>query len=139
MPATCTTNSSLFSGQAFYQFSGTGEKMVGTPTTRFGRMFFATHIPGSDLCTLGNSRLYGLSVSSCEGGLFDDTSDSYNVVSNLYTEVSGLISEPVFANGQLYALNIGAGGLDATSVIDNFNVTPDNFVSHVYMTFRHVF
>jgi hypothetical protein len=137
--ATCTTNSSLFSGSTFYQFSGVGEKMVGSPTTRFGRMFFATHIPGSDLCTLGNSRLYGLSVSTCEGGLFDDTTDSYSVVSNLYTELPGLISEPVFANGQMYALNIDAGGLDANSVIDNFNVTPNNFVSHVYMTFRHVF
>jgi Tfp pilus tip-associated adhesin PilY1 len=139
VPASCTTNSSLFSGSTFYQFSGTGEKIVGAPTTRFGRMFFATHIPGSDLCTLGSSRLYGLNVDNCEGGLFDDTADSYNVVNNLYTEVTGLISEPVFANGQLYALNIDSGGLDANSVIDDFSVTPDNFVSHVYMSFRHVF
>jgi Tfp pilus tip-associated adhesin PilY1 len=139
VPAACATNSSLFSGSSFYQFSGVGEKMVGAPTTRFGRMFFATHIPGSDLCTLGSSRLYGLAVETCEGGLFDDTSDSYTVVNNLYTEVTGLISEPVFANGQLYALNIDSGGMDANSIIDNFNVTPDNFVSHIYMTFRHVF
>jgi hypothetical protein len=102
-------------------------------------MFFATHIPAADLCTLGSSRLYGLDVESCDGGLFDDAADSYNVVNNLYTEVSGLISEPVFANGQLYALNIDGGGLDANSVIDNFNVTPDNFVGEVYMSYRHVF
>ena len=137
--AACTTNSTLFSGGNFYQFSGTGEKLVGTPSTLYGRMFFATHIPASDLCTLGNSRLYGLDVESCDGGLFDDAADSYSVVSNLYTEVSGLISEPVFANGQLYALNIDGGGLDANSVIDNFNVTPDNFVGEVYMSYRHVF
>jgi len=137
--AGCTTNSTLFSGQTFYQFSGTGEKMVGSPTTVFGRMFFATHIPASDLCTLGNSRLYGMNVESCDGGLFDDTSDSYTVVNNLYTEVTGLISEPVFANGQMYALNIDSGGFDADSVIDNFNVTPDNYVGEIYMSYRHVF
>ena len=139
-PAGCTTvTNSLFSGTNFYQFSGTNEKLVGSPTTSFGRMFFATHIPASDLCTLGTSRLYGLDVESCAGGLFDDTTDSYNVVNNLYTEVTGLISEPVFANGQMYALNIDSGGLDADSVIDNFNVTPDNYVGEIYMSYRHVF
>jgi hypothetical protein len=114
-------------------------KLVGKPQVRFGRMFFATHIPGSDVCVLGNSRLYGMNVETCAGGLFDDTTDSYTVQSNLYTEVSGLISEPVFANGQMYALNIDSGGLDSASPIDDFSVTPNNYFDFVYISHRHIF
>ncbi len=140
--APCTSQSALFDSSGYYGLGGggaIGEKLVGKPQVRFGRMFFATHIPGADVCVLGNSRLYGMNVETCSGGLFDDTSDNYTVQSNLYTEVSGLISEPAFANGQLYALNIGAGGLDANSPIDDFSVTPSNYFDFVYIGHRHIF
>lgn len=140
--APCTTASSLFDSSGYYALGGggaIGEKLVGKPQVRFGRMFFATHIPGSDVCVLGNSRLYGMNVETCSGGLFDDTTDSYTVTSNLYTEVSGLVSEPVFSNGQLYALNIGAAGLNANSPIDDFSVTPSNYFDFVYIAHRHIF
>ena len=140
--APCASSSSLFDNTGFYalgQGGAIGEKLVGKPTVRFGRMFFATHIPGSDVCVLGNSRLYGMNVETCAGGLFDDTTDSYSVTSDLYTEVPGLISEPVFANGQLYALNIDAGGLDSASPIDDFSVTPNNYFDYVYIAHRHIF
>lgn len=140
-PSSCTTaTGSLFDASGFYRFTGgTGEKTVGSVIVRFGRAFFATHIPASNLCSMGTSRLYGINVETCAGGLFDDTGDTHNVSSNLYTETPGMISEPTFANGQVYALSIDEDGLDADSVIDDFNVTPDNFTEHVYMNFRHVF
>lgn len=140
--APCATSSALFDSSGYYglgQGGAIGEKLVGRPLVQHGRMFFATHIPGSDACVLGTSRLYGMDVETCAGGLFDDTTDSYTVTSNLYTEVNGLISEPVFANGQLYALNIDSGGLDSGSPIDDLSVTPTNFVEYVYVGHRHVF
>ncbi len=140
--APCASSSSLFDSTGYYGLGGggaVGEKLVGKPQVRFGRMFFATHIPGSDVCVLGNSRMYGMNIETCSGGLFDDTTDNYTVTSNLYTEVSGLISEPVFANGQMYALNIDSGGLDANSPIDDFSVTPDNYFDFVYISHRHIF
>ena len=140
--APCATASALFDSTGYYGLGvggAIGEKLVGKPQVRFGRMFFATHIPGSDACVLGSSRLYGMNVETCSGGLFDDTTDSYSVQSNMYTEVSGLISEPVFANGQLYALNIDAGGLDSDSPIDDFAVTPSNYFEFVYIAHRHIF
>lgn len=141
-PSPCAASSSLFDSTGFYQFGSggaIGEKISGAATVRAGRMFFATHIPGSDPCVLGSSRLYGLDVQSCAGGLFDDQTDSYSVTSNLYTEVPGLLSEPVFANGQLYALQIDGGPIDGNSPIDDFSVTPDNFTEFVYVSHRHVF
>lgn len=135
-----STSGGLFDNQGFYRYAGgTGEKTVGAVIVRFGRAFFATHIPASNLCSMGDSRLYGINVETCGGGLFDDTGDTHSVASNLYTETPGLISEPTFANGQVYALNVDEDGIDADSVIDDFNVTPDNFSEHVYMSFRHVF
>jgi Tfp pilus tip-associated adhesin PilY1 len=139
--APCATSSALFDSTGFYQLGqggAVGEKIVGKPQVRSGRMFFATHIPGTDPCTLGVSRLYGMDVENCAGGLFDDTSDSYTVTSNLYTEVPGLISEPSFANGRLYALQVDGGGIDANSAI-NVAVTPSNYTDYVYVSHRHVF
>ncbi len=139
--APCASSSALFDSTGFYALGSggaIGEKIVGRPQVRNGRMFFATHIPGSDPCTLGVSRLYGMDVETCAGGLFDDSSDSYTVTSNLYTEVPGLISEPVFANGRLYALQVDGGGIDSNSPI-NVAVTPSNFTDYVYVSYRHVF
>ena len=139
--APCAAASALFDSTGFFQLGGggaIGEKLVGKPQVRSGRMFFATHIPGSDPCTLGVSRLYGLSVETCGGGLFDDTSDSYTVTSNLYTEVPGLISEPAFANGRLYSLQIDGNPITGGSPIA-VAVTPSNFTEHIYVSHRHVF
>lgn len=140
-PAPCTTSSALYDSTGFYQLGqggAVGEKLVGMPQVRSGRMFFATHIPGSDPCTLGVSRLYGMDVEQCAGGLFDDTSDSYTVTSNLYTEVPGLISEPSFANGRLYALQVDGTGIDSNSPI-SIAVTPSNYTDFIYVGHRHVF
>jgi Tfp pilus tip-associated adhesin PilY1 len=136
--APCATSSTLFNSSGFMAFTGVGEKLVGAPTVMFGRMFFSTHVPGSNPCVLGNSRLYGLNVETCGGGIFDDPADSYTVTSNLYTEMPGLISQPVFANGQVYALNLD-GSLDANDIIDDFQVTPNNATDFVYSSWRHVF
>ncbi|HCP47872.1 MAG TPA: hypothetical protein DIU15_17670 [Deltaproteobacteria bacterium] len=137
--APCAATASLFNSNGFYRFTGVGEKLVGNPTVVFGRLFFATHIPGSDPCVLGDSRIYGLDVETCGGGIFDVTTDSYTVTDNLYTETSGLISEPVFSNGQMYALNIQGSGINQNSVIDNFQVTPNNVADFVYSSWRHVY
>jgi len=139
--APCASSSPLFDSTGFYQLGqggAVGEKLVGKPQVRSGRMFFATHIPGSDPCTLGNSRLYGMDVEQCAGGLFDDTTDSFTVTSNLYTEVPGLVSEPSFANGRLYALQIDGNGIGPSSAL-SVSVTPDNFTDYVYVSHRHVF
>ncbi|MCO4770340.1 MAG: hypothetical protein KDA24_09950 [Deltaproteobacteria bacterium] len=141
LAAPCAASSALFDSSGFYQLGSggaIGEKIVGKPQVRSGRMFFATHIPGSDPCTLGVSRLYGMQVETCSGGLFDDTSDSYTVTSNLYTEVPGLVSEPTFANGRLYALQIDGNPIDANSPI-SVAVTPSNFTDYIYVSHRHVF
>ncbi|MCP4869326.1 MAG: hypothetical protein GY898_11475 [Proteobacteria bacterium] len=140
--APCADTSTLFNSQGFYEFTGTGEKLVGDPIAAFGRLFFTTHIPGSDPCVLGTSRLYGLNVETCGGGIPDVTSDSYDQDSTgLYTVVDGLISAPVFANGRVYALNLDAGGLDSDSMIDDLQVVPDDFSGGFFMFngFRSVF
>ncbi len=138
--APCADDSALFDSAGFYAFTGgTGEKLVGHPQVVFGRMFFSTHIPGDDPCTNGTSRLYGLNVATCGGGIFDITTDSHDVTSNLYTEVDGLISQPVFANNRLYALNIDGTGVSDANMIDTFQVTPDSFSRFTQSSFRHVF
>tara|TARA_Y100001968_G_scaffold333275_1_gene395113 strand:- start:2825 stop:5818 length:2994 start_codon:yes stop_codon:yes gene_type:complete len=136
--APCASGSALFNSSGFYRFSGIGEKLVGAPTVVFGRMFFATHIPGSDPCLLGNSRLYGLNVETCGGGIFDVTTDSYSVTDNLFTEMDGLISEPVFANGQMYALNVDGGPMNQSDLA-NIQVTPTSIADFVYSSWRHVY
>jgi Tfp pilus tip-associated adhesin PilY1 len=140
--APCASTSTLFNSSGFYEFTGTGEKMVGDPITAFGRLYFTTHSPGSDPCVLGTSRLYGLNVETCGGGIPDVTTDSYSQDSSgLYTEVDGLISAPVFANGRIYALNIDADGLDADSMIDDLQIVPDDFTGGFFMFngFRSVY
>jgi hypothetical protein len=113
---------------------------VGDPIAAFGRLFFTTHTPGTDPCLLGSSRIYGLDVSTCGGGIPDVSTDSYTQDSTqLYTQVDGLISQPVFANGQIYALNIDASGLDSNSMIDDLQVTPTNMANYFYTNFRHVY
>lgn len=137
--APCADDSALFTSEGFYAFSGgTGEKLVGNPIARFGRLFFATHIPGSDACVLGDSRLYALNVNTCGGGFFDVASDSYDVESNLYTETDGLISQPVFANNRLYALNVDGSGIDSSDMID-VQAAPGSFPKFTYGSWRHVF
>jgi len=140
--APCASTSTLFNSSGFYAFTGTGEKLVGDPIAAFGRLFFTTHIPGSDPCILGSSRLYGLNVETCGGGIVDVTTDSYDQdATGLYTEVEGLISAPVFANGRVYALNLDADGLDTDSMIDDLQVVPNDFTGGFYMFngFRSVF
>lgn len=137
--APCAADSDLFTANGFYAFSGgTGEKLVGNPIARFGRLFFATHIPGDDPCVLGSSRLYALNVNTCGGGFFDVATDSYDVESNLYTEVDGLISQPVFANNRLYALNVDGSNIDETDMID-VRATPAAFPKFTYGSRYHVF
>ncbi len=137
--APCADSSALFTSDGFYAFAGgTGEKLVGNPIARFGRLFFATHIPGDDPCVLGDSRLYALNVNTCGGGFFDVATDSYDVESNLYTEVDGLISQPVFANNRLYALNVDGSGIDSDDMID-VQATPSAFPKFTYGSWRHVF
>jgi Tfp pilus tip-associated adhesin PilY1 len=137
--APCAEDSALFTSDGYYAFSGgTGEKLVGNPIARFGRLFFATHIPGDDPCVLGSSRLYAMNVNTCGGGFFDVGTDSYDVQSNLYTEVNGLISQPVFANNRLYALNVDGSGIDSGSMID-VRATPSSFPKFTYGSWRHVF
>ena len=139
-PAPCAADSTLFNSNGFYLFDGVGEKIVGDPIAAFGRLFFTTHTPGSDPCVLGTSRIYGLDVETCGGGIPDVTTDSYSQDSTqLYTEVSGLISQPVFANGRVYALNIDSTGLDANSMVDDLQVTPTNMANYFYTNFRHVY
>ena len=53
--------------------------------------------------------------------------------------MDGLISQPVFANGRIYALNIDSSGLDSDSMIDDLQVTPTNMANYVYTSFRHVY
>jgi len=138
--APCAATSTLFNGSGFWLFDGVGEKIVGDPIAAFGRLFFTTHTPGSDPCILGSSRIYGLDVSTCGGGIPDVTTDSYSQDSTqLYTEVDGLISQPVFANGRVYALNIDSSGLDSNSMIDDLQVTPSNMANYFYTNFRHVY
>ncbi len=142
--APCASTSSLFNASGFMAFSGTGEKIVGDPIAAFGRLYFTTHVPGSDPCVLGTSRVYGLNVETCGGGIPDVTTDSYTQDSTgLYTEVNGLISAPVFANGRVYALNIDSGGLDADSMIDDLQVLPSGMAAQGFMvgaaSFRSVF
>jgi hypothetical protein len=81
-----------------------------------------------------------LDVTTCGGGIPDVTTDSYSQDSTqLYTQVDGLISQPVFANGQIYALNIDSSGLDSNSMIDDLQVTPNNLAKYFYSNFRHVY
>jgi len=101
-------------------------------------MFFATHIPGPDPCVLGNSRIYCLNVETCGGGIFDVTTDSYTVTDNLYTEMDGLVSEPVFANGQMYALNIDGGAVNQSDLA-NIQVTPTSIADFVFSSWRHIY
>jgi Tfp pilus tip-associated adhesin PilY1 len=137
--APCAADSSLFTADGFYAFSGgTGEKLVGNPIARFGRLFFATHIPGDDPCVLGSSRLYAMNVTTCGGGFFDVATDSYDVEQSLYTEVDGLISQPVFANDRLYALNVDGSGIDEGDMI-GVEVTPSAMPKWIYGSWRHVF
>ncbi len=137
--APCAADSSLFTSDGFYSFvGGTGEKMVGNPIVRFGRLFFATHIPGSDICVLGSSRLYAMNVNTCGGGFFDVATDSYDVEESLYTETDGLISQPVFANDRLDALNVNGGNIGSGNVV-GVQMTPDQMPKFVYGSFRHVF
>ena len=138
--APCAATSTLFNTDGFYKFTGVGEKLVGNPIAVFGRLFFTTHTPGSDPCVLGSSRIYGLNVETCGGGIPDVTTDSYAQDSTqLYTEVDGLISAPVFANGRVYAMNIDADGLDADSMIDDLQVVPNDMADFFFSGFRHVF
>jgi hypothetical protein len=138
--APCAGTSTLFNSSGFYKFTGIGEKIVGDPIAVHGRLYFTTHSPGSDACVLGTSRIYGLNVETCGGGIPDVSTDGYSQDSTgLYTEVQGLISAPIFANGRIYALNIDSGGLDADSMIDNFQPTPDDLTSFFFSGFRHVF
>ncbi|MEE2829661.1 MAG: hypothetical protein VX498_10785, partial [Myxococcota bacterium] len=138
--APCAADSTLFNSSGFMGFDGIGEKIVGDPIAAFGRLFFSTHTPGSDPCVLGTSRIYGLDVETCGGGIPDVTTDSYSQQGEqLYTQVDGLISQPVFANGRIYALNIDAGGLDDQSLIDDLQVTPTNMTNYFYTNFRHVY
>jgi Tfp pilus tip-associated adhesin PilY1 len=138
--APCAASSTLFDSSGFWLFDGVGEKLVGDPIAAFGRLFFTTHTPGTDPCLLGSSRIYGLDVSTCGGGIPDVSTDSYTQDSTqLYTQVDGLISQPVFANGQIYALNIDASGLDSNSMIDDLQVTPTNMANYFYTNFRHVY
>ncbi len=138
--AGCAIDSTLFNSNGFYKFTGIGEKLVGDPIAVYGRLFFTTHTPGSDPCVLGTSRIYGLNVETCGGGIPDVTTDSYSQDSTgLYTEVNGLISAPVFANGRIYALNIDGGGLDADSMIDNLQVVPNDMAGYFFAGFRHVY
>lgn len=142
-PAPCAASSSLFdNATGFMQFPEVGEKLVGDPIAAFGRLFFTTHAPGSDPCVLGNSYIYGLNVETCGGGIPDVASDGHDQDSTgMKTEVEGLISAPVFANGRIYALNIDSGGLDTDSMIDDLQVVPANFTSgqFTFSSFRHVF
>jgi len=138
--APCAASSTLFDSTGFWLFDGVGEKLVGDPIAAFGRLYFTTHTPGTDPCILGSSRIYGLDVTTCGGGIPDVTTDSYSQDSTqLYTQVDGLISQPVFANGQIYALNIDSSGLDSNSMIDDLQVTPDNLAKYFYSNFRHVY
>jgi Tfp pilus tip-associated adhesin PilY1 len=138
--APCAATSTLFNGTGFWLFDGVGEKIVGDPIAAFGRLFFTTHTPGSDPCILGSSRIYGLDVATCGGGIPDVTTDSYSQdTDQLYTEVDGLISQPVFTNGRIYALNIDSSGLDSDSMIDDLQVTPTNMANFFYTNFRHVY
>ena len=138
--APCASVSTLFNSSGFMAFTGTGEKIVGDPIAAFGRLFFTTHTPNSNPCLLGTSRIYGLDVETCGGGIPDVTTDSYSQDSSqLYTQVDGLISQPVFANGRIYALNIDSSGLDSDSMIDDLQVTPTNMANYVYTSFRHVY
>jgi len=136
--APCASGAALFNSSGFYRFTGIGEKVVGAPSVVFGRMFFATHIPGPDPCVLGNSRIYGLNVETCGGGIFDVTTDSHTVTDNLYTEMPGLVSEPVFANGQMYALNLNGGGVGQANV-SNIQVTPSSIADFVFSSWRHIY
>jgi hypothetical protein len=89
---------------------------------------------------LGTSRVYGLNVETCGGGIPDVTTDSYSQDSSgLYTEVAGLISAPVFANGRIYALNIDSSGMDANSVMDDLQITPNDQAAFIFTGFRHVY
>jgi len=138
--APCAASSTLFNSNGFWLFDGVGEKLVGDPIAAFGRLYFTTHTPGTDPCILGSSRVYGLDVTTCGGGIPDVSTDSYTQDSTqLYTQVDGLISQPVFANGQIYALNIDSSGLDSNSMIDDLQVTPDNMANYFYTNFRHVY
>jgi len=138
VPAPCAAGAALFNSSGFYRFTGIGEKVVGAASVVFGRMFFATHIPGPDPCVLGNSRIYGLNVETCGGGIFDVTTDSYTVTDNLYTEMDGLVSEPVFANGQMYALNIDGGAVNQADLA-NIQVTPTSIADFVFSSWRHIY
>lgn len=138
--ADCAATSTIFNSNGFYSFTGIGEKMVGDPIAVFGRLYFTTHSPGSDPCVLGTSRIYGLNVETCGGGIPDVTTDSYSQDSTgLYTEVPGLISAPMFANGRIYALSIDGDGLDADSLVDNLQVVPTDMGGFFFAGFRHVF
>jgi Tfp pilus tip-associated adhesin PilY1 len=138
--ADCAAESTLFNTSGFYKFTGIGEKLVGDPIAVYGRLFFTTHSPGSDACVLGTSRVYGLNVETCGGGIPDVTTDSYSQDSSgLYTEVAGLISAPVFANGRIYALNIDSSGMDANSVMDDLQITPNDQAAFIFTGFRHVY
>jgi len=136
--APCASTAALFNSSGFYRFTGVGEKVVGASTVVFGRMFFATHIPGPDPCVLGDSRIYGINVETCGGGIFDVTTDSYTVTDNLYTEMDGLVSEPVFANGQMYALNLDGGAVNQADLA-NIQVTPTSIADFVFSSWRHIY
>lgn len=141
--APCASATTDVNGNGFRIFDGAGEKTVGEAVVASSRIFFTTHVPNAtDACDIGTSRLYGLGVNTCEGGLPTITGAPEQPVDNEYFEVAGVASAPVFANGRLYSVAVDGAGLDADSVLDQLQVTPDSATGQTNFTsvsWRHIF
>ena len=52
--------------------------------------------------------------------------------------MEGLVSEPVFANGQMYALNLDGGAVNQAALA-NIQVTPTSIADFVFSSWRHIY
>lgn len=80
-----------------------GEKLTGSPVVFAGGVYFSTFQPGSDPCTPGTSRLYGLNYESCQPAMDtnnDGTVDSSDSVSSTLGE--GVPSGVVISHDGVY-------------------------------------
>lgn len=138
--AACAASSTLFNGSGFYKFPNASEKASGRAVVALGRMFFNTYAVGSDACEVGTSRLYGINVETCGGGLPEPVPDptSYDTVSYAST---GQASEPVFRNGRLYSMRMDGDGQIDGGDIWNVDVSPGSgeAAKHVYGIWRHIY
>jgi hypothetical protein len=121
-PETCAAPMALECGTetgGFYQLAA-GERLTSDPLVYGGVVYFSTYTPDTDLCTVGEGRIYGLDYTDCGSGI-DTTGDgAATSADNAYISTTGFVSNiAIGENGKLYY----ATG----TTIDAFDAVQDPF------------